>query len=158
MQRNKHLLVSKQGQKHSLDRQNWTTYHNFLHIYEHTYEEMVLSGVADRLEHSEWMDVHGQPCSDMASFGCMVKYRLLHPDKSFVCDEVGGNISMKGDGNVGGKLFLTSPDSVAYDRVSVSEKRFTIIGLTALDSAPVMCILIIQGKTKDLSVETGINI
>ena len=87
-----------------------------------------------------------------------MKYRLLHPDRCFVGDEVGGNISMKGDGHVGGKLFLTSPDSVAYDRVSVSEKRFTLIGLTALDGSPVMCILIIQGKTKDLSVETGIDI
>ena len=66
-------------------------------------------------------------------------------------DEVGGNISMRGDSHVGGRLFLSTPDSVAYDRVSVSEKRFTLIGLTALDGTPVMCILIIlQGKQKDL--------
>ena len=65
---------------------------------------------------------------------------------------------MKGDGHAGGKLLLGAPETVAYDRVLVTEKRFTLIGLTALDGSPVMCILIIQGKTKDLSVETGINI
>ncbi len=33
---------------------------------------------------------------------------------------------------------------LAYDRVSVTEKRFTLISLTALDGSPVMCILIIS--------------
>jgi len=122
------------------------------------YEEMVSAGVAERLLNLEWMDTEGQICNEENSFGCMVQYRLLHPDRCFVGDEVGGNISMKGDDHVGGILFLTSPDTVAYDRVSVSEKRFTLIGLTALNGAPVMCVLIIQGKTKDLSVETGIDI
>ena len=65
---------------------------------------------------------------------------------------------MRGDDHVGGRLFLSAPDSVVYDWVSVSEKKFTLIGLTALDGTPVMCILIIQGKQKDLSVETGIDI
>ena len=32
MQQNKHRLVSKRGQKYSLDYQNWTTYHKILHI------------------------------------------------------------------------------------------------------------------------------
>ena len=103
------------------------------------------------------MDTEGQICNKENSFGCMVQYRLLQPDRCFVGDEVGGNISMKGDGHVVGKLFLTSPDAVAYDQVSISEKRFTLIGLVALDSSPVMCVLIIQGKTKDLPVETGIK-
>ena len=65
---------------------------------------------------------------------------------------------MKVDGYIGGKFLLGAPEAVAYDRVSVTDKRFTLIGLTALDGSPVMCILIIQGKTKDLSVETGIDI
>ena len=158
MKRNKHRLVSKRGQKYSLDKQNWTTYHNFLHMYEHTYEEMVSAGVAERLPEPVWMDRNGTPCEEDDFFGCMVKYKLTHPDLCFVGDEVGGNISMKGDGHAAGRLLLGAPGSVAYDRVSVTEKRFTMIGLTALDGSPVMCILIIAAKTKDLSVETGIDI
>ena len=40
---------SAKEKKYSLDRQNWTTDYNFLHMYEHTYEEMVSAGVAERL-------------------------------------------------------------------------------------------------------------
>jgi len=158
MRRNKYRLVSKRGQKYSLDCQNWTTYRNFFDMYEHTYDEMVASGVAEKLTEPTWMDKDGNECGEDTCFGCRVNYKLLHPDQCFVGDEVGGNISMKGDGHVGGRLLLTSPESIAYDRVSVSEKRFTLIGLTALDGSPVMCILIIQGKRKDLAVETGIDI
>ena len=127
-------------------------------MYKHAYNEMVSAGVARELEHPMWMNTNGEVCSEEDSFGCKSKYELLHSDNCFVGDEVGGNISMRGDDHVGGRLFLSAPNSVAYDRVSVSEKRFTLIGLTALDGTPVMCILIIQGKQKDLSVETGIDI
>ena len=54
--------------------------------------------------------------------------------------------------------FLSAPAFVAHDRVSVFEKRYTLIGLTALGGTPVVCILIIRGKQKDLSDETGIDI
>ena len=158
MKRNKYRLVSKRGQKYSLDRQNWTTYHNFFDMYEHTYDAMVSSGVAEKLSDPIWVDKDGNECDEEQSFGCKVRYKLLHPDQCFVGDEVGGNISMKGYGHVGGRKLLSAPESVAYNRLSVSDKRFTLIGLTALDGSPVMCILIIQGKRKDLSVETGIDI
>lgn len=92
---------------------------------------MVASGVAEKLTEPTWMDKDGNECDEDTSFGCKVNYKLLLPDQCFVGDEVGGNISMKGDGHVGGRLLLSSPDSIAYDRVSVSEKRFTLIGLTA---------------------------
>ena len=118
MQQNKHRLVSKRGQKYSLDCQNWTTYHNFLHMY----NEMVWAGVAKELEHPVWLNRNGEVCSEEDSFGCKVKYELLHPDNCFVWNEVGGNISMRGDGHVGGRLFLSAPNSVAYDQVSVSGK------------------------------------
>ena len=81
MKRNKYRLVSKRGQKYLLDRQNWTTYHNFLHLYKHTYyEEMVSTGVAERLDEDTWMDKDGNDCTPEDAFGCKVKYRLLHPD------------------------------------------------------------------------------
>ena len=67
----------------------------------------------------------------------MVKYKLPHPDLCFVGDEVNGNISMKGDGHAAGRLLLGAPGSVAYDRLSVTEKRITMIGLTALDGSSV---------------------
>ena len=73
-------------------------------------------------------------------------------------DEVGGNLNMTGDGHSSGQLFLTGSKQVPYQQVSTTEKRFTMIGLTGLDGTPVMCVLIIQGKKRNLSIETGIDI
>ena len=65
---------------------------------------------------------------------------------------------MKGDGHIAGKLLSGAPESVAYVKVSVTEKRLTMIGLTTLNGSPVMRFLIIAQKVKDLSTETGIDI
>ena len=127
-------------------------------MYEHTYREMVEAGVAERLSHPIWMSREGKECSQKDALGCMVTHKLCHPDRCFVGDEVGGNLSMKGYGHAGGKLLLTSNGSVPYEKSSSTEKRFTMIGLTALDGMPVLCVLIIQGVNRDLSVETGIDI
>ena len=94
-------------------------------MYEHTYKEMVSAGVAEQLPEPIWMDKNGSICKEECSFGCMVKCKLTCPDQCFVGDEVGGNISMKGDGHAAWRLLLGAPKSVAYDRVSVTEKRFT---------------------------------
>lgn len=158
MERNKHRLVSVRGQKYELDRQNWTTYANFVHMYRHCLDEMVTAGVARVLDEPCWIDSNGQVCDEQKAFGCQVTHELCYPDLCFVGDEVGGNLNMKGDGHCGGQKFLTGSGTVPYRKVSATEKRFTMIGLTALDGQPVMCILIIRGKRPHLDVETGIDI
>ena len=65
---------------------------------------------------------------------------------------------MKGDGHAGGSLLLTERSTVPYRKSSASDKRFTMIRLTALDVQPVLCVLVLQGKKPNLSVETGIDI
>ena len=35
MERNKHKIIGKHGQKYKLSRQNWTTYNYFLSLYNH---------------------------------------------------------------------------------------------------------------------------
>ncbi len=76
----------------------------------------------------------------------------------FVGNDVGGNLSMKGDGHADGQKFLTGTGIVPYRKCSNSEKRFTVIGLIALDGQPVMCVFILKGNRRNLSVETGIDI
>lgn len=71
MKRNKYRLVSKRGQKYSLDHQNWITHHNFFDMYEHTYEEMVSLGVAEKLTDPIWMDKDGNECDEEQSFGLL---------------------------------------------------------------------------------------
>ena len=158
MKRNKNRIVSKRGQKYTLDRQKWTTYANFLDMYMHIIKEMVDAGLAEPYDEPKWMNGNGEECSEAEALGCKVTHKLSHPDYCFVGDEVGGNLSMKGDGHAGGQKFLTGTGTVPYRKCSNSEKRFTLIGLTSLDGQPVMCVLIIKGNRKKHSVETGIDI
>ena len=43
------------------------------------------------------------------------------------------------------------------EKISTKSKKFTMIGLTALTEDPVMCILLLEGKTPNGLVEAGIN-
>ena len=90
------------------------------------------------LEEPCWIDRNGQVCDEE---------KLCHPDLCFVGDEVGGNLNMKGDGHCGGQKFLTGSGTVPYRKVSATEKRFTMIGLTVFDGHPVHLMLISFSKT-----------
>ena len=158
IRRNKHKLVSKRGQKYELNRQKWTTYANFVDMYSHTYQEIVDAGVAEELLEPVWLDRDGKECPEEKSFGCQVTHQLIHPELCICGDEVGGNLSMKGDGHVGGQLLLTAPGSVPQQKSSAKNRKFTLIGLTALTGEPVMCIIILEGKNPNASIEAGVDI
>jgi len=158
LKRNKTKLVSRRGQKYELNRQNWTTYANFVHMYDHTISEMIDSGVAVKLDTPEWMDRYGNICDESSAFGCQVFHKLVRPDMCVCGDEVGGNLSMKGDGHIAGTKLLTGVGNVPKLQTSTRNRRFTMIGLTAFTGEPVMCILIFEGKHPKGHIEAGIDI
>ena len=158
IKRNKDKLVSKRGQKYELNRQKWTTYANFVDMYKHTYQEMIEAGVAKKLTEPTWMDADGRICRESEAFGCKVTHHLIHPDMCICGDEVGGNLCIKLDGHVGGELLLTAPGKVPQKKASSKNRRFSMIGLTALTGEPVMCILIIAGKKPNATIEAGVDI
>ena len=157
LKRHRDKLVSRRGQKYELNRQNWTTYSNFANMYCHITHEMLEAGVAEPLPEPVWMDLDGSVCDEQNPFGCKVFHRLIRPDMCIVGDEVGGTISMKGDGHVGGQLFVCGRKEIPKKKISTRGKKFTMIGLTALTGEPVMCILIIEGKLPNGSIESGID-
>ena len=83
MTRNKHKIVGKQGQKYELNRQNWTTYNNFVSMYNHVIDELVHTKVAVKLDHPVWMNRNGEICSESEAFGCKVNHKILRPDLCF---------------------------------------------------------------------------
>ena len=157
LKRHKNQIVSKRGQKYELNRQNWTTYANFTNMYNHAIDAMVDAGLAIKLDEPVWMDRSGYVCSEEDAFGCKVHYQLLRPDMCICGDEVGNNISMKGDGHAGGELLLTAKKSVGQKRCSTRNRKFTLIGLTTFSGEPVMCVIIIEGKLPNGSIEAGID-
>ena len=96
-------------------------------------------------------------CMEKDALGCKVTHDILRPDMCIVGDEVGGNISMKGDGHAGGELYLCAKGTIPQKKVSNKDKHFTLMGLTSLDGAPVMCVLIIAGKRAKAMTELGID-
>jgi hypothetical protein len=80
----------------------------------------------------------------------------LHPEKLVFFDEVGENISQKGDDNAGGQKFMVASDTRAQVRDSFKDNHFTVLGFTAADGRAVMCAIIAASKLKVTDV-TGFN-
>ena len=81
-------------------------------MYQHTIDEMIHDGVAEKLRSPVWMDSKRNLCCEVNTLGFQVSHRLIHADICLFGDEVGGNISMKGDGHAGGQLLITERGSV----------------------------------------------
>ena len=75
-----------------------------------------------------------------------------------VTDQVGGNISQKGDGLIGGELLLTEPGQVAQQTTLTKDKHYTLLGLTLLTGQHLVCVLIMVGDTPKIEVKTDIDI
>ena len=120
---------------------------------------MVQAGVARKRNEAIWMDTNGKIVSDESlAFGCKVTHDLILPDWCIEGDEVGGNISMKGDGHIEGRLYLIEKGKTASRKANKADRRFTLIWLTSLNGCPIMCIFITQGIRPNRAFEVGINI
>ena len=113
---------------------------------------MVEAGAAEQLPQPIWMDRNGKQVGEKDAIGCIVTHKLCHTERCFIGEEVGGNLSMKGDGHAHGRNLLTATESVLYSQAFHVEKRFTMICLAELDGSPVLCVLIIQGVQKYLAI------
>ena len=60
-------------------------------------------------------------------------------------DEVGSNISQRGDGHIGGQKYVCEIGTVPQNKVSHNDCHFTVLDFTALDGSPVLCMVIIAG-------------
>jgi len=73
-------------------------------------------------------------------------------------DEVGGNTSQELDGAVGGQKKIVPRGTVPKETAATNTNHFTMLGFTAADGEPVMCALIMKGKTIKADAITGIDI
>ena len=73
-------------------------------------------------------------------------------------DEVGGNISQKGDGAVGGELMLCEKGKTPQQKISTKDKHYTVLGITNLEGLAVMCVVIFSGKVRQPLTETGLDL
>ena len=143
-----HRLVTRRGQKFALDRSKALTYRNVKKMYDDVYESLVLAGNATKSKEftSEYIG------------SLKTNFHLTHPEMCLVVDEVGSNISQKGDGHIAGKKYVCEINSIPREQASHTDKHFTLLGFTALTGEPVLCLVIIAGVKEMYEVETGIDI
>jgi hypothetical protein len=153
-----HVLAFKRGQKFALDRSAALTFCNMNKMYNEVYDAMEECGVASKCNElmyakndgsiaTEWNDKFGLPCT----------HQIDHPQMCLVVDEVGSDLSQKGDGHIGGAKYACEHGSHAQNKVQHTDKHFTLLGFTALTGEPVLCLVIIAGVKETLAVESGID-
>ena len=146
MKQNKSKLSSGKGHKFSCNREDWCTYQNFLNMYHCIYDEMLLAGVAAKIEVPVYMDREGNPVSVDNAYGRKCTHKLVRPDMCFVFDETGGNTCMKNDGHAGGKKYIRRTGQAAKMRASESDNHFTSLTVSALTGESALCAVIFKGK------------
>ena len=159
LKRNKHLLRSKSGKRYSVNRSSWTSYLHFRDMYLHIMDILVNeSKIATKFHDPLWMDAEGNiVATEEESFGCKVPIHIHRPDMGLMFDEVGCNLNQEGDNSNGGEKYVCGVDDQPYQSSSTKCSHFTCLGVTSFDGKPVMCVVIMTGKRRDVSVETGID-
>ena len=104
---------------------------------------MVDAGSAVELDNTIWINRTGEECNDDEAYQCKVTHIIIHSDMCIYGDDMGVILSMKGDGNEGGKLLYGERGCVTQENASTRSRKFSIIGFTALTGDPVMCVFIL---------------
>ena len=68
------------------------------------------------------MDREGTIVEEASAFRCKCSHLLTHPEYCIVLDEVGGNINMKGDGHIGGDIYLYESGVIPNQKYSRANK------------------------------------
>ena len=160
LRQKRHLIRSKSGKRYALDRSNFTAYLNFRDMYDHIEDVLVTdSKVAKRFNTPVLMNTDGENVEDESqAFGCKVNIDIHRPDMRIVLDEVGCNITQEKDSAKGGQLYLCGVHSQQpYQAAATKNCHFTCLCLTRLDGVALMCVVIIEGKRRDVMTESGID-
>jgi hypothetical protein len=72
-------------------------------------------------------------------------------------DEVGGNTSQKQNRNIGGRKLLLARGTRPQEPNAYNDCRFTLLGFTTADGAPVMWCVIVAAKTLTAFEASGIH-
>jgi len=153
-----HTLTFKRGQKFALDRSAALTFSNMNKMYDEVYDAMVECKVASKHPQPIYKNADGNIAIDWKEkFGMPCTHNIDHPEMCLVVDEVGSDLSQKGDGHIGGAKYACEKGTVPQNKVQHTDKHFTLLGFTALTGEPVLCVIIIAGIQEKLNVESGID-
>ena len=96
-------------------------------MYKHNFAEMEEAGVANRGVSPAQMNLEGNVVSKQNTFCCTVTHDIIWSNYCIVANEVGDNISIKGDGHIGCQKYLCEKGSVPHKKFSMEDKHFTLL-------------------------------
>jgi hypothetical protein len=123
--RNADIISAKKAVRVGIKRDDWSRLENFKDVYDDIYGRLWEADIAEKLDEPVWrykeniiVETHAE------AYGQHTQYSLLHPEYLGMVDEVGENISQKGDGNTGGQQFMVANDMPAqvqiHSRINIS--------------------------------------
>jgi hypothetical protein len=127
-------------------------------MYDEVYDAMEKAGVAEKLSEPMWVDEKQLITEKENAFGQQETHLLIHPEYVIFVDEVGCNTSQEGDGARGGEKKIIVRGTVAKETVTTNNNHFTVLGFTAATGEPVMCAIIVSGKTMKPEIITSLDV
>ena len=149
MNRNKHLIDLKRAKKYPKDRSQWTTYTNFKHMLDHTYEELHLAKLVIKHSEQKLFNAEGvEVFTPEEAHGLPTVYEFVKDGNknAFSGDESGGNTDQSSDKHNGGAKSICAKGAVPRIICSTSNHRWTMIPVNAFDGTAVLIVLIHQGE------------
>jgi hypothetical protein len=83
--------------------------------------------------------------------------KINFPEYCLIADELGGNISQKGNRHWGGAKYLYAKGSVLRKTTSNQDKHFTLLGFTALMGEPAIYCIIFARTIQNPHIEASID-
>lgn len=83
--------------------------------------------------------------------------QIIRPGMALACDEVGCNLTMENIGCSGKERYITSVENQAYWSTATKNCHLTCLCITQYDGEPLLCVVLIKDKKKDLFTEVGID-
>ena len=108
-------------------------YSNFAVIYDNITNEIVNTGITNKLVYPKYANRYGNTADSKDSFSFKVILKINSPDYYFIANKLSSNISQKGDIYVRGAKLFCKKDSVSKKVSSNQDKHFTLLEFTALN-------------------------
>jgi hypothetical protein len=161
LRRNGHRIVTKRGQKFESNRADWCKEVYIRQMYDVIYDNMVEAGIAEKLAQPVFMDANGDVVDkdDPNRLGLECDIKITHPDYLLFADETGCNTSQRKDGHYGGRKYVTERGTTPKTIAANTDKHFTVLGFTAANGDPVLCVIIFASEKELISGNwaTGID-
>ena len=123
-------IITKKGEKFTIDRLNQITLKNIEQMYDIIYDEMVVANVVKKLPNPIYCHYEGNEVENVEDAFCKTKLIdtvLTYPNCVLFADKTGCTTNQKKDGHIAGTKYITKKGTRVQRMSSTSEGCFTVL-------------------------------